>query len=100
FFAAGVGGVILVVAVQLGRGASLFGLFGAYEVAGHAGYTAGGVSHWLLYHWEELILSLGIVPFAALVVLALTMRGRPRPERAFLAAAVTLTFWLVLEVAA
>jgi hypothetical protein len=92
--------VLLVVAVQVGRGASVFGIFGAYEVAGHAGYTAGGVFRWWLYHWEELILSLGVVPFVALVVLALTMRGRPRAERAFLAAAVTLSFWLVLEVAA
>jgi hypothetical protein len=100
FFAAGAAAVLLVVVVQVGRGASVFGVFGAYEVAGHAGYTAGGVFHWWLYHWEELILSLGVVPFVALVVLALTMRGRPRPERAFLAAAVTLSFWLVLEVAA
>jgi Dolichyl-phosphate-mannose-protein mannosyltransferase len=100
FFATGAAAVVLVVVVQVARGASVFGIFGAYEVAGHAGYTAGGVFHWWLYHWEELILSLGVVPFVALVVLALTMRGRPRSERAFLAAAVTLSFWLVLEVAA
>jgi hypothetical protein len=100
FFVAAAAAVLLVVVVQVGRGASVFGVFGAYEVAGHAGYTAGGVFHWWVYHWEELILSLGVVPFVALVVLALTMRGRPRPERAFLAAAVTLSFWLVLEVAA
>jgi hypothetical protein len=100
FFALVAAGVALVVVVQAARGASVFGVFGAYEVAGHAGYTAEGVSRWLLYHWEELILSVGVVPFAALATLALTMRGRPRPERAFLAAAVTLTFWLVLEVAA
>jgi hypothetical protein len=100
FFVLAAGGVLLVVVVQLVRGASLFGLFGAYEVAGHAGYTAGGVARWLLYHWEELVLSVGVVPFAALGVLALTMRGRGRPERAFLAATVSLSFWLVLEVAA
>jgi Dolichyl-phosphate-mannose-protein mannosyltransferase len=100
FFAAGAAAVLLVVVVQLARGASIFGVFGAYEVAGHAGYTAGEVVRWWLYHWEELILSLGVVPFVALVVLAVTMRGRPRSERAFLAAAVTLSFWLVLEVAA
>jgi Dolichyl-phosphate-mannose-protein mannosyltransferase len=100
FFGAGVAAVLLVIVAQVARGASVFGVFGAYEVAGHAGYTAGGVFHWWVYHWEELILSLGVVPFVALVVLALTMRGRPRPERAFLAAAVTLSFWLVLEVAA
>jgi hypothetical protein len=100
FFAAGAAAVLLVVVVQLARGASVFGIFGAYEVAGHAGYTAGGVFRWWLYHWEELILALGVVPFVALVVLVATMRGRPRAERAFLAAAVTLSFWLVLEVAA
>jgi Dolichyl-phosphate-mannose-protein mannosyltransferase len=99
FFAAGAAAVLLVVVVQVGRGASVFGVFGAYEVAGHTGYSAGGVLDWWLYHWEELILSLGVVPFVALVVLALTMRGRPRSESAFLAAAVTLSFWLVLEVA-
>jgi hypothetical protein len=99
FFAAGAAAVLLVVVVQVARGASIFGVFGAYEVAGHTRYTAGGVFHWWLYHWEELILSLGVVPFVALVVLALTARGRPRPERAFLAAAVTLSFWLVLLVA-
>ena len=99
FYAAGAAAVALVVAVQLGRGRSIFGVFGAYEVAGHAGYTAGGVFHWWVYHWEELILSLGVLPFVALLVLAVTGRGRPRPERAFLAAAVTLSFWLVLEVA-
>ena len=99
FFVAGAGAVLLVVVVQLARGASVFGVFGAYEVAGTSSYTASGVSHWLLWHWEELILSFGIVPFAALIVLALTMRGRPRADRAFLATAVTLSFALVLEVA-
>ena len=100
FFVAGAAAIVFVVVLQVGRGASIFGVFGAYEVAGHAGYSAAGVSRWLLYHWEELILSVGIVPFAATGTLALTMRGRPRPERAFLAATVALSFWLVLEVAA
>ena len=49
FFAAGAGVVLLVVVAQLARGESVFGVFGAYEVAGQAGYTAGGVSRWLLY---------------------------------------------------
>ena len=40
FFAAGAGAVLLVVAVQLARGASVFGVFGAYEVAGTSSYTA------------------------------------------------------------
>ncbi len=100
FFIGGASAVLLLVLVQAARGSSIFGVFGAYEVAGHAGYTAGGVFHWWVYHWEELILSLGVVPFVALVVLTGTMRGRPRNERAFLAATLTLSFWVVLEVAA
>ena len=56
FFAAGAAAVLLVVVVQVARGASIFGVFGAYEVAGTPAYTVGGVSHWWLYHWEELIL--------------------------------------------
>lgn len=99
FFAAGAAAVLLVVVAQFARGASVFGILGAYEVAGTSTYTATGVSRWLLYHWEELILSFGIVPFAALIVLAVTMRGRSRADRAFLATAVTLSFALVLEVA-
>ena len=92
-------GALGVVAVQLARGASPIGILGAYEVAGRSSYTAGGVFRWLLYHWSELVLALGVVPFAALVLLALTRRGASRAERAFVAAAVTLAFWLVLEVA-
>ena len=100
FYGLGAAVVVVALAVQAARGASPLGLLGAYEVASHSSYTAGGVARYLLYHWEELDLALGVVPIAALVLLALTMRARPRGERAFLAAAVTLSFWLVLEVAA
>jgi hypothetical protein len=98
-FAVGAGVVLLIVVEQVARGKSIFGIFGAYEVAGHTTYTVAGVAKWLLWHWEELVLSVGIVPFVALGLLALTSRGRPRNERAFLAAAVSLSFWVVLEVA-
>jgi hypothetical protein len=92
-------GVVLVLVVQAIRGASPLGVLGAYEAANKADYTVGEVSRWFLYHVADLDLSLGILPFAALLLLALSARGRPRPERAFLAAAVALSFWLVLEVA-
>src|SRR5262249_29781601 len=75
-------------------------VLGAYSVASNATYTVSGVAHWFLYHVGELALSLGVVPFAAFAVLVLAARGRPRPEKAFLAATATLSFWLVLEVAA
>jgi Dolichyl-phosphate-mannose-protein mannosyltransferase len=92
-------GVVLVLVVQAIRGASPLGVLGAYETANSANYTVGEVSRWFLYHVGDLDLSLGIVPFAALLLLAFTARGRPRPERAFLATSVALSFWLVLEVA-
>jgi hypothetical protein len=93
-------GVALVLIVQAARGASPFGIFGAYEVASRSDYTVEGVARWLLYHWSELVMALGVLPFAALVLLALTARGLPRPQRALVAATVAISFWLVLEVAA
>jgi hypothetical protein len=92
-------GVALVLIEQGARGKSPLGVLGAYETANSANYTVGEVSRWFLYHVGVLDLSLGIIPFAALLLLAFSACGRSRPERAFLAAAVALSFWLVLEVA-
>mgnify|MGYP001770970752 CR=1 FL=1 len=91
---------LLVLAVQAARGSSPAGIFGAYEVASRASYSAGQVSKWLLYHWAELTVALGVLPVAAFLALAIGWRRRPSAERAFLAASGTLSFWLVLEVAA
>jgi Dolichyl-phosphate-mannose-protein mannosyltransferase len=99
FFALAAGVAAIVIGVQAARGASPLGLLGAYEVASHTSYSAGGIAKWLVYHWGDLVLSLGVVPFAALVLLLPGINTRPRNERAFLAAASTLSFWLVLEVA-
>ena len=54
----------------------------------------------MLYHVAELDLYLGIVPFAALVLLTFVGRSLDRPLRVFLAAALPLTAWLLLEVGA
>ena len=54
----------------------------------------------MLYHVAELDLYLGIVPFAAFLLLVALGRSLDRPLRIFLAAAVPLVAWLVLEVAA
>jgi hypothetical protein len=93
-------GVLVVVAEQVARGRSVFGIFGAYQVASTSHYSVGEVTRWFLYHVSELDLSLGVLPFAALLVLALGLRGLPRPHRCFVAATVAVSFWLVLEVAA
>jgi glycosyltransferase involved in cell wall biosynthesis len=94
------GAVVLVLAVQLARGKSPYGVLGQYGATGHAHYHATDVLRWLLYHVAELDLYLGIVPFAALLLLLATARSLDRPLRVFVAAAVPLTFWLALEVAA
>ncbi len=92
-------GVLVVVVEQFARGRSVFGIFGAYQVASTSHYSVGEVTRWFLYHVSELDLSLGVLPFAALLVLAFGLRGLGRPQKIFVAAAVSVSFWLVLEVA-
>jgi len=94
------GAVVTVLAVQLARGRSPYDVLGSYSVTGHANYQAGQVLKWLLYHLAELDLYLGIAPFAALLLLTVLGRSLDRPLRVFLAAALPLTVWLLLEVAA
>jgi len=92
--------VVVALVVELARGKSPFDVLGSYSVTGHADYHAGQVLKWLLYHISELDLYLGIVPFAALLLLCALARSLDRPLRVFLAATVALSVWLLLEVAA
>jgi hypothetical protein len=94
------GGGVLVLAVQSIRGRSVAAALGSYETVGHQHYTVGAVLKWLLYHVAELDLYLGLLPFAALLLLAALGRQLPRTAQAFVAASVPLTAWLLLEVAA
>jgi hypothetical protein len=86
--------------VEAARGRTPLALLGAYEVAGRHAYSAGEVAKWLLWHLSELDLYLGVVPAAAFVVLALSWRTLEPAQRAFMAAASALSFWMILEVAA
>jgi glycosyltransferase involved in cell wall biosynthesis len=92
--------VVLVLVVQAVRGKSPYGVLGQYGATGHAHYHANDVLRWLLYHVAELDLYLGVIPFAALLLLLATARSLDRPLRIFVASAVALTFWLALEVSA
>jgi glycosyltransferase involved in cell wall biosynthesis len=92
--------VVGVLVVELARGKSPLDVLGSYSVTGHASYRPGQVLKWLLYHVSELDLYLGVVPFAALLLLTVLGRSLDRPLRVFLAAALPLTAWLLLEVAA
>ena len=95
-----VAAVAVVLIVQAARGRSPFDVLGSYSVTGHADYHPGQVLKWLLYHVSELDLYLGILPFAAVLLLVALGRSLDRPLRVFLAALLSLTAWLVLEVAA
>lgn len=92
-------GVVVVVVAQVARGRSVLGVLGAYRAATDSSYSAGEVLRWLFRHVAELDLYLGVIPFAALLLIALQGRSLPPRARAFTAAAVTLTFWLLLVVA-
>src|SRR5262249_32918184 len=95
-----VAAVVLAIVVELARGRSPYDVFGAYSATGHTHYSFGDVLRWLAYHVAELDLYLGIVPFAALLLLAATARSLDRPARIFVVASVSLSAWLAVEVAA
>jgi 4-amino-4-deoxy-L-arabinose transferase-like glycosyltransferase len=94
-----VGGSILVLGAQLARGRSLYDLFGAYAAVGDRSYDAAEILRYLLYHWAELDLYLGIVPVAATIVLVGVARSLDEPAQAVLAVLLAASFWLVLVVA-
>ena len=93
-------GALLVVGVQVARGTSPLAVFGAYEVAGEADYSVREVAKWFLYHVAELDLALGVIPFAALVLLALRLPRLAERDRILVATTISLSFWLLLLVAA
>ena len=95
-----VAGALGVLVLQVARGASPLGVLGAYEVAGEAHYSVREVAKWFVYHVAELDLALGVIPFAAMILLAVRMPRLAARERTFVAAALSLSLWLLLLVAA
>ena len=87
---------------QLARGSSPLELVGAYRV------VAGQLDpfqlpRWLVLHVAELEVYLGVLPFAAALVVGWTTlrdRSAPRELRVFVAAACGLVLWMLLLVAA
>ncbi|HEX5800411.1 MAG TPA: glycosyltransferase family 39 protein [Gaiellaceae bacterium] len=93
-------GALLVVAAQALRGRSLSDLLGAYSIVGDRSYDTATVARFFLYHLAELDLYLGVLPFAAFLLLTLLAR-RDHPDLApFLAAGIGLTTSVLLVVAA
>ena len=98
---AGVAGAVLaVLAVQAVRGGSPSALLGAYASTRGARYEPSEVARWLLYHVAELDLYLGVIPFAALVILVAVAPRLEERDRRFVAASLALAAWLLPVVAA
>jgi dolichyl-phosphate-mannose-protein mannosyltransferase len=90
----------LVLVAQVVRGRSLSDLLGAYSVVGERHYDVGEVARFLLYHWAEFDLYLGVLPLAATIVLVGLAHKLDSSLQVYLAAATSIAFWLVLVVAA
>ncbi|MEP6909574.1 MAG: hypothetical protein ABI896_03980 [Actinomycetota bacterium] len=95
-------GALAYLALTALRGRPLSSALGAYQTVGTVHYSLGEAAHWVPQHFAGLVVSAGVFPFVALVVLFVLglWRGAASPaERAFLAVAVSATFWIVIEVA-
>ena len=95
-----VAGAILVVVAQAARGRSPGDLLGAYEIVGERSYEPREVARFFLYHLAELDLYLGVLPFAAFVLLIATARRAEPALAPYLAAAIALTVSTLLVVSA
>jgi hypothetical protein len=96
-------GVILVFGLGLARGRSPSNVLGGYSVLAEQSYSVSHVARWFVLHIAELDLYLGILPFAALVLLAWDVFGRaelPRPLRLFGLLAISIVVWMTLVVSA
>jgi hypothetical protein len=86
---------------QLRNGGPLTKVLGGYQAAGETGYGVGAALRFIVYHFADVVLISGVVPFCALVVLTYlaASRGEDDPRiRAFLATTVSLTFWVTIQV--
>jgi Dolichyl-phosphate-mannose-protein mannosyltransferase len=78
-------------------------LLGSYEAATSAPWDPLKVTRFVLYHVADVLMLVAAVPLCALVLLALDAaagREARREVRAFLAVAVSIVVWFVLEVGA
>ena len=94
------GGLAGLIGLESARGRSPFALFGDAQGLWHQHYSLTEVARWFLYHLAELDLYVGVLPFAAFLVLAtFAWSRRDRPLRIFAIASLSIVFWLLLTVA-
>jgi hypothetical protein len=78
-------------------------VLGGYSVLTQSSYSVHETARWFIYHAGELDLAVGVLPFAAFIVLVVAaLRRKPpsREARIFAAVALSVSVWLLLEVAA
>jgi hypothetical protein len=90
---------VLALAATTLRGRSPLELLGAYRAATGAGYSVGDVLHYVLWHFAELDLYVGVVGFVALLALWLAPRSASPAARAYAAATLPVVLLVVVEVA-
>jgi hypothetical protein len=100
--AAGIGAYL---AFQIGsRGKTVSGaILGGYSVLTQSSYSVHETARWFIYHAGELDFAVGVLPFAAFIVLVVAALRRSPPSRearVFAAVALSVSVWLLLEVAA
>ncbi len=99
FFGIVAGGAVLVLGAQLARGGPISSLFGAYQVVGEESYDVVDVLKYLFWHLAELDLYVGVIPFAAFLLLAARIRSLEPRVQAFVAATISLGVWTLIMVA-
>ena len=93
-------GVVLALAAQAARGRSPVETLGAYRTAVEEEYPLREAARWTLWHLAHLDVAVGVIPFAALLVLAAVAHRLGPRERAFVAVALALSVWMLLQVGA
>jgi hypothetical protein len=100
-------GVILVAVVayalwKVAQGVPITNGLGAYAGVSSSTYSARDAFRWVVYHFAELTLLVGVIPASAFILLfglAWARRNGLEPaERAFLATGAAAIFWLIVEV--
>jgi hypothetical protein len=92
----GVGALAYAAALAV-RAGSPAGALGAYSSA-LGTVDPLQVPRWFLYHLAELDLYVGVIPFAAFLLM-LGLRGENRSTRILIAASAVLVFWMTVAVA-
>jgi Dolichyl-phosphate-mannose-protein mannosyltransferase len=96
-------GTLLAVLYEVARGRPLNSLLGSYGGVTQFRYAVGPIARWFFFHLGELDLSLGVLPFAAfllLVFMGLRPRELDRELRLFAAVGASLVFWFTFTAAA